>query len=1056
MPKGLSLLLRVLLLLPLLLVAIIGLALRLQGDSLVLSLVDSLLASEQLELRRGDLHIDLLAGSIMGSQLALFDAERQQPIVTVGRLRAQLQWLDLLQEDNGRTSLAASDVSVFTFTSDEDWESATESVEWLSYRNWLPGSVDIDRVLVHWPPAEAAPPLSLNSVEGRAGLQPGSYDILAILQHRATDVLVNARLESYERLDGDLYGLGLVADLSSKSRGARLQLTGSLREEGEGPWYQGQALVHLQNVSYLMESLELDYPLQGALSVEASARGDFDGIALRDIRFSLDNMPQFSFAGTGEMDYAYAGGNSLDLALQTELQDLHRLVELLQFELGELGNAKASMRLQGSFDDLLVRDVSLQVQDLTGLDIQLLGEIQINDLSAQFLNSKGLEISASAPALGNLQTWTGDLGFETGPWEARGTLLQGEDHLSIRDIAVSSNDGAGLSLSANGSIERLGDLASGDFSIVSGIDFMLELTSAHSQRLTQPFAPDLDELGKVSGRAALRGDVNRLVIEDIDASVVNAERYRLDLSKGRIEVTPAADSPLANLNIGLALELTEATAGRQSGAKTEGNIAAQLSVAHLSPLSQMRLATRLNRVSTSRLLQLTRGSFDYPRESGYLTGKFTLLGAGDNFKLQDINIHNTDNDEIRFSVLGSINNLADPNAIDLNTEFEISNREFLQQLSGLPLSPWKARVHIVGSDGHVQVDSSNRLGDTELDVGFELAVDGEGLASIKGKLDSSVVHLRDIGLVNIVADDTRPPVEPAQSSAGESDRLPLADLPRLPVEFELHVGNLEGENFAAERLHISFSSADGLYTLRRLEVDHTGGNTRASASLDMRTTPPLWTLKGSALDLQLAELMADLGVVTDVTGSVNTSVDLQARGDNAKALLGSLDGDLTLVLEDVTIKGAAYDVLATETVAWFYSGAALEEKTVFTCIMGEFDFEQGKAHSDEMLAESDRMLALGPVDLDFNEMTVNAEITPRSKSRAFQIPGKVKVSGPFDNLDVSSPALAHGVDATTEVVTVIPRFALKIFDTATGFFAGKNKQQDKALTRCQRVPTPQR
>ena len=165
---------RMLLLAPLLLIILLLPALYIYGDQLIIAALDRYLASQAMELQRGELQIDWLDGTVSGSQLALVNLADQQPIVTVGSLRGQLTLLDLLEADNGQTSVVASEVAVFLSPGEE----AEESRGWLVYRNWLPGLVEIDQLLLHLPSAEGVPPTALLQLQGKAGKQPGSYDIL--------------------------------------------------------------------------------------------------------------------------------------------------------------------------------------------------------------------------------------------------------------------------------------------------------------------------------------------------------------------------------------------------------------------------------------------------------------------------------------------------------------------------------------------------------------------------------------------------------------------------------------------------------------------------------------------------------------------------------------------------------------------------------------------------------------------------------------------------------------------------------------------------------------
>lgn len=1036
---------RALLLAPVLVILLMLPVLYIYGDRLIIVVLDRYLASNALQLQRGELQIDWQDGTISGSQLALVHLADQQPIVTVGSLNGQLSLLDLLEADNGQTSVVASQVAVFMSSGEE----AETSGGWLVYRNWLPGLVDIDQLLLHSPASEAVPPSALLQLQGRAGKQPGSYDIMASAEHAGDHLSASASLHSVESLGEDRYGLHMSFQVSSRQWDSSLQFDGELREEPDGLHYRGHAGADIKDIKWLLGHLQLDYPLDGALKVQGDVHGDFTRIEVQGLALSLDNGADFYAAANGELQYAFSGSGELDVVVNTELEDIESLMDVVDVDLSGFDAGKASLRLQGRFDDILITDIKLQTGNVDGLELGVLGGIRINDIDTdQLLTDEGVTITASAPGAVHLQHWTGDLGFETGPWQATATLLQIEDRLRITDIQLASDDGAGLTLRAQGAIADAGNIETGDFSSINGIDLAVEVGSATSGRLTRLFAAGMPELGAVAARARVRGDNKLLQIQGVEAALTSDGQYRIAASGGSADLYPGSNAILRNLGMTFSAALYSA-----ESRDNVGELSGDLSISGIEPLKDLSLNLQLKQVSTSRLLQLTTQEFDYPGETGLLNGKLTLVGSADGLRLQNIDIRNTGNSQVSFGISGAINNLSDFSAIDLRVEGNVANRPLLRELSGVALAPWRGSVHITGSETDVNLSTQSYFGNTALTGRLKLALDKTGLTALSGTFSSPVLYLQDMGL-SLGGEKSRPgqaaaaPVrQPAAKAKGKA--LPLGDLPKIPLDLRFSLGKIVGDNFKGEPLQVHLVAGDGLYELRQLALGHGGGKTRLQASLDTRSQLPVWVLKGSVLDLQTEALMRDLGIPSDVTGSFNTALDLSASGNTTESIVASLDGSVMLVLENTTIKGAAYDVLATETVAWFFTGSALEEKTVFTCIMSEFTLDHGRARSDELFIASDRMLAVGTADLDFHKMTVDVEITPRSRQRTFQIPGKVRVKGPVDNLRISSPALVTASNATTEVVTFVPRVAVKVLDT---LFDPKKKQAE--ATPCQQLVEP--
>ena len=106
------------------------------------------------------------------------------------------------------------------------------------------------------------------------------------------------------------------------------------------------------------------------------------------------------------------------------------------------------------------------------------------------------------------------------------------------------------------------------------------------------------------------------------------------------------------------------------------------------------------------------------------------------------------------------------------------------------------------------------------------------------------------------------------------------------------------------------------------------------------------------------------------------------------AQVQSLDGSVAIALEDTIIQGGAYDVLATDLLAWIYSGAVLETSTHLDCTMARFDIKKGVARTDSIYVQSERMIATGKGIFDLPGQKMDLTITPRSRSRSFQIPSR--------------------------------------------------------------------
>ena len=110
-----------------------------------------------------------------------------------------------------------------------------------------------------------------------------------------------------------------------------------------------------------------------------------------------------------------------------------------------------------------------------------------------------------------------------------------------------------------------------------------------------------------------------------------------------------------------------------------------------------------------------------------------------------------------------------------------------------------------------------------------------------------------------------------------------------------------------------------------------------------------------------------------------------------------------------------------------YSGAALEKSTRLDCTMARFDFDRGKARTDNIYIETRKMIATGEAKLDLVKSEIDLSLTPRSKSRQIHIPSTVRVKGPMANPRTTVSPVSAAADASAEALLLVPNLALKLF-----------------------------
>ena len=211
--------------------------------------------------------------------------------------------------------------------------------------------------------------------------------------------------------------------------------------------------------------------------------------------------------------------------------------------------------------------------------------------------------------------------------------------------------------------------------------------------------------------------------------------------------------------------------------------------------------------------------------------------------------------------------------------------------------------------------------------------------------------------------------------------------------------------------------------------------------VDLNPNPIAVSLAGLGFSVPLDSLRRDLAVETNVRGTLTFRGGVTARGTQREDLIRSIDGSLALALEDAVIQGAAYDLLATNTLEWIYSGAALEDSTEIDCTMASFTIVDGIATTSDLYLDTKHMIASGEGQLDFVKRYMDISITPRSKSRTFNIPSSVRMRGKMSAPKTILSPVAATANASTEAIMLVPNLVMKMF----GVKKGAQKRTDPCL-----------
>ncbi len=953
------------------------------------------------------------------------------------------------------TALSADSVIVYVSADDATEDPTPE--QWLQYLRFLPRQLEVGTIHV----INQHGDVSIFPIRGLSGQRTGSDGFAATLRADldTSPLEVSLALTSI-RQELNRGGVNFKARLETVDSAA--QLEGMLEADAESVHYDLSVNASFAQISTLLAAFPGAPPLAGALALRGRLSGDLQGYELTDAGFELDNRPAYFFQASGDLKREDSADPELALIASGEMDSLEYFLRWLDLDLSPLGGIRASIALSGTLAATAIDQLTIVTESSEGLWITLNGSSGPGSLGSPRLPADArFTLHAFAPGLAVLDPWLGkSLGMDPGPWQLSAQLEEASGALSLRNIKAQLGIVDGTLLRAAGEVARIDLDRMGDPAGVQGIELKLEAASPDlsvpaawvGQRLPTGFALEARaglsgtgaELVLTAGNGKVLHEQLSVSFRDASLRLHRAEDYQPRGGQARLHLRAAELGALSEL-AGLALPALgkvdiQATARQRDQRLDLHNINATLSgkqlgitargnARDLAGTRELTLDNTVESVDVDGLLALLAPGATAPIELGTLSGGFTIAANGNRFALSDLKLSSPASSPLRLQLAGTADYSPDSLRGELALEFGSGNREVLKALSGLPLAPVDGNLTLIMDGATAKLSSTTRVGETALNLALDATHSNGKLTGLNASVDSPLAKLRDLGLqADGTAEANYRPAELLEPVAEDTSLQKILELaPRYPVDLRLALGSLQGDQSRFDDINIHITGAGTTYLLREFDFVYDRAPAQIRGVIDISVSPPGLSVAGQAESIPLNTLSRDLGIDTDISGSLNLRGGLSGQGLTGAELLSQLDGTVGVALEAATVEGAAYDVLATGILTWLFSGAAREESTYLDCVMAQFAVDNGVARTRDIFIESPNMIATGIGEFNLPAKTLALTLTPRSKSRSIQIPSSISLRGNMASPRTSVSPVTATLDIYTEAMLFLPRLAMKIF-----------------------------
>jgi hypothetical protein len=1054
------------LIIALLLVAAPALALR--SPAVVLALVHwAMGAFTELRLELKNPVIALYSGKISADELHLIPRGTAGPaLLTVLNLEAQTRLGELLSARLDTATLSASQVLIYVSENDE--ASDPKPSTWMQLTTWLPARLDVGQVHLITA-SENTWIFPLKNLRGRRS-EPDTFRATALADYEGEPLEAELEILGTHE-DGVVQSVQLEAAFNAPESDSRVALEGVLEGDEERFHYDFTATASYRDIGEFLHGLDSSTALHGALELEARMVGDARSFTLSDASMTLDNMPDYGFEAAGELYYSRDDDSRVRLIAAGEMSNLEYLVNWLDLDITELGGAQASVSLSGTLEDPVIDNFVLITESAEGLAVNISGRLRslnLNSLeemsSAPDLNE--IRVDARAPSIAVLERWTGETGFEPGPWRASWITRGSRETLQLNDIVLEAGTADTFKLRVEGSIDKIANAVDISLSSVEGVDLSVSASTQDSAHLTALVGRELPPFHRVEATLELAGSGELLALSDgqvqIDSSDLQAMISDISGSyRPAAEINPLRDArgylDIAISDTGMLSQYTErevpilgpATLTGELRQQAEHFQLAQLELAidgedlalatrgsidDLQNLAGVRLQNTVTGLDIQRLLATLVEGLQHDGSLGELKGTFALHDRKEKWHIADLEISTSKTGgPVEFMGRGAIDDLTGFTTANLDAELVVRDTALLEALSGLRIQPVRARLSVKSRPEVLDISARADAGDTSVQADVNIGHDNNRITSLRAEVTTPHLHLADLGLQ--ASEDPEENYAPAADIEADTrtqlEKL-LENSPDYPTDVQISVEGITGENTSIDSLDIHVTGENDRYTLRRFSMGYDHAQAELRGIIDLNPSPPAVSLAGEALGFPLSTLSRDLGAPSDIRGRMTARGGISASGTDTTALTASLDGSVAIALEDTIIQGGAYDVLATDLLAWIYSGAVLETSTHLDCTMARFDIKKGVARTDSIYVQSERMIATGKGIFDLPGQKMDLTIIPRSRSRSFQIPSEVRLKGDFGDPRATISPIAAAADASAQALLLIPKLAMRLFGRNSG------------------------
>ncbi|MHC8348251.1 AsmA family protein [Pseudomonas sp. RT4P38] len=249
---------------------------------------------------------------------------------------------------------------------------------------------------------------------------------------------------------------------------------------------------------------------------------------------------------------------------------------------------------------------------------------------------------------------------------------------------------------------------------------------------------------------------------------------------------------------------------------------------------------------------------------------------------------------------------------------------------------------------------------------------------------SSATQVRQAEVATTEADamagagSTPLPQAPTKDAWSNERLLPVERLSKLDVDADLTFGQLTLDKLPIQNAALKATGQGGLLTLENLRGELYDGHFDAKGTLDVRQQVPALNMQTQISKVPVEKILESQGKNPPVKGLVTLNSNLTGSGNSQKALIESLNGNASFVINDGVLLNANLEQQLCKGIATLnrksLTGEPRGKDTPFQELKGNLTFRNGVASNPDLKVRIPGMTVNGDGDVDLRVLGMDYRV----------------------------------------------------------------------------------